>query len=159
MQNQYLCTIILGLQEKQRKTIIHKIKSERNQEMSIVTFANLSQYETGQTLMAAAVACCLGIEHNYKILLLTTDFNDKTLENSFWNGYQKERFSNILSSRFLSKSFTPSFSESCLPISCPPLPYSRPIATINCLLITYLLIRYATVFRKEFVRSPERISL
>lgn len=64
--------------------------------MSIVTFANLSQYETGQTMMAAAVACCLGIEHNYKTLLLTTDFNDKTLENCFWNGYQKERFANIL---------------------------------------------------------------
>jgi hypothetical protein len=65
--------------------------------MSIVTFANLSQYETGQTMMAAAVACCLGIEHNYRTLLLTTDFNDKTLENCFWNGYQKERFTNILS--------------------------------------------------------------
>ena len=64
--------------------------------MSIVTFANLSQYETGQTMMAAAVACCLGIEHNYKTLLLTTDFNDKTLEHCFWNGYQKERFKNIM---------------------------------------------------------------
>lgn len=65
--------------------------------MSIITFANFSQYETGQTLMAAAYATCLGIEHNYKILLMTTDFNDKTLENSFWNGYQKDRLKDVVS--------------------------------------------------------------
>lgn len=53
--------------------------------MSIITFANKDNKETGQTLSVAAIAAIMAIEHNYKILLISTDFNDKTLENCFWN--------------------------------------------------------------------------
>lgn len=52
--------------------------------MSIVTFANKDRKETGQTMAASAIASILAIEHNYKILLISTDFNDKTLENCFF---------------------------------------------------------------------------
>ena len=64
--------------------------------MSIISFCNMSTEETGQTLMTAAFATCLGIEHNYRILLLTSDFNDKTLERAFWYGFSKSTMSNIL---------------------------------------------------------------
>lgn len=53
--------------------------------MSIITFANRDRKETGQSLSAAAIAASIAIEHNYRVLLISTDFNDKTLENSFWS--------------------------------------------------------------------------
>lgn len=53
--------------------------------MSIITFLSEELKETGQTMSIAAVATAMAIEHNYKILLISTDFMDKTLENCFWN--------------------------------------------------------------------------
>lgn len=53
--------------------------------MSIIAFLSEDSKETGQTMSISAVATAIAIEHNYKILLLSTDFMDKTLENCFWN--------------------------------------------------------------------------
>lgn len=52
--------------------------------MSIITFNNRDKKETGQTLSVASIATLMAIEHNYRILLVSTDFNDKTLEDCFW---------------------------------------------------------------------------
>ena len=53
--------------------------------MSIITFASEDVKETGQSLSVAAIATAMAIEHNYKILVFSTDFLDKTLESCFWN--------------------------------------------------------------------------
>mgnify|MGYP005767931589 CR=1 FL=1 len=53
--------------------------------MSIITFVSEDLKETGQTISIAAIATAMAIEHNYKILLFSTDFADRTLENCFWN--------------------------------------------------------------------------
>ena len=53
--------------------------------MSIITFVSEDTKETGQSMSIAAIATAMAIEHNYKILVLSTDFIDKTLENCFWN--------------------------------------------------------------------------
>ena len=53
--------------------------------MSIITFISEEMKETGQTISVSAIATAMAIEHNYKILLFSTEFIDKTLENCFWN--------------------------------------------------------------------------
>lgn len=53
--------------------------------MSIITFFSEGIKETGQSMSIAVAATAMAIEHNYKILLISTDFMDKTLENCFWN--------------------------------------------------------------------------
>lgn len=60
--------------------------------MSIITFLSEELKETGQSMSISAIATAMAIEHNYKILLISTDFLDKTLENCFWNSNNK-RFS------------------------------------------------------------------
>ena len=58
--------------------------------MAVVTFCSNEIKETGQTLSMAAIASYMAIEHNYKILMISTGFNDLTLENCFWE-YNKIR--------------------------------------------------------------------
>ena len=53
--------------------------------MSIITFITEDMKETGQTISISAIATAMAIEHNYRILLFSTEFIDKTLENCFWN--------------------------------------------------------------------------
>lgn len=53
--------------------------------MPIITFWSNEKNETAQTLSMAAVATYMAIEHNYKILILSTKNNDKTLEECFWD--------------------------------------------------------------------------
>ena len=53
--------------------------------MSIITFISEDIKETGQTISISAIATAMAIEHNYKILLFSTEFIDKTLENCFLN--------------------------------------------------------------------------
>ena len=43
--------------------------------MAIITFKSNEIKETGQTLSVAAVATQIAIEHNYKVLLVSTNFN------------------------------------------------------------------------------------
>ena len=52
--------------------------------MSIVTFWNNGKEQTGKTLSTVAIATYMAIEHNYKILVISTGFNDKSLDNCFW---------------------------------------------------------------------------
>ena len=53
--------------------------------MSIITFISEEMKETGQSISVSAIATAMAIEHNYKILLFSTEFIDKTLENCFLN--------------------------------------------------------------------------
>jgi cellulose biosynthesis protein BcsQ len=57
--------------------------------MSIITYVNRDKNETGQTMACSAIATCLAVEHNYRVVLISTDFDDKTLENCFWNPFEK----------------------------------------------------------------------
>lgn len=52
--------------------------------MAIITFCSNEIKETGQTLSLAAIASYMAIEHNYKILIVPTSYNDLSLENCFW---------------------------------------------------------------------------
>lgn len=52
--------------------------------MAIVTFKSNELKETGQTLSLVAAATQMAIEHSYKILVVSTNFKDQTLENCFW---------------------------------------------------------------------------
>ncbi len=53
--------------------------------MPIISFWNNSNRETGQTLSSVAVATMLAFAHNYKILEISTDFMDRTVEECFWD--------------------------------------------------------------------------
>ena len=52
--------------------------------MPIVTFWNDDREQTGKTLTSVAVATRMAIERNYKILLISTSFQDPTIKNCFW---------------------------------------------------------------------------
>lgn len=52
--------------------------------MAIITFKSNEIKETAQTLSIAAVATQMAIEHNVKILVVSTNFKDTTLEECFW---------------------------------------------------------------------------
>ncbi len=52
--------------------------------MAIITFKSNETKETAQTLSLVAVAAQMAIEHNYKILVVSTNFKDRTLEECFW---------------------------------------------------------------------------
>ena len=52
--------------------------------MSIVTFWNDDREQSGKTLTSVAVATRMAIERNYKILLISTSFQDPTIKNCFW---------------------------------------------------------------------------
>jgi len=51
--------------------------------MSIVSFWSNTQKQTGQTMSLVACATRMAIEHNYKILIISTQYNDDTLELCF----------------------------------------------------------------------------
>lgn len=52
--------------------------------MSIVTFWNNGKEQTGKTLSLAAICTHLAIEHNYRILVISTGYQDDNLDNCFW---------------------------------------------------------------------------
>jgi hypothetical protein len=51
--------------------------------MPIVTFWSNDKQTIGQTVSAATAATVMALEKNYKILLMSINFNDKTLEDCF----------------------------------------------------------------------------
>ena len=59
--------------------------------MAIITFKSNEFKETGQTLSIVAVAAQMAIEHSYKILIVSTNFKDQTLENCFWKLDKKNK--------------------------------------------------------------------
>ena len=52
--------------------------------MSIVTFWNNKREQTGKTVSIVALATYMAIEHNYRILVVSTSYKDNTLKNCFW---------------------------------------------------------------------------
>ena len=53
--------------------------------MPIITFWSNSKKQTGQTMSLTAIATSMAIEHNYKILVVSTNFKDQSLEECFWD--------------------------------------------------------------------------
>lgn len=53
--------------------------------MAIISFWSNEEKETGQTMSMVALSTYMAIEHNYKILNVSTNFKDETLENSYWD--------------------------------------------------------------------------
>lgn len=51
--------------------------------MPIITFWSNNEKTIGQSVSAAVAATVMSIEHNYKILLISADFNNMTIENCF----------------------------------------------------------------------------
>ena len=52
--------------------------------MAVVTFWNSEKKQTGKTLSIVALATYMAIEHNYKILIVSTGYNTDTLNNCYW---------------------------------------------------------------------------
>lgn len=52
--------------------------------MSIITFWNNGREQVGKTLAIASIVTELSIEHNKKVLIISTSINDDTLKNCFW---------------------------------------------------------------------------
>ena len=59
--------------------------------MSIVTFWNSGKEQTGKTLSIAAIATYMAIEHNYRILIVSTGEGDTTLDRCFWEERKVKR--------------------------------------------------------------------
>lgn len=59
--------------------------------MSIVTFWNNGTEQTGKTLSLAAICTHLAIEHNYRILVVSTGYQDENLDNCFWEQKKKAK--------------------------------------------------------------------
>ena len=59
--------------------------------MSIVTFWNSSKQQTGQTLSIAAIATYMAIEHNYKILVISTTDREDNFRRCFWEEKKKKK--------------------------------------------------------------------
>lgn len=52
--------------------------------MSVITFWNDQKEQVGKTLSIVAIATYMAIEHNYKILVLSTGYKDKTIDGCYW---------------------------------------------------------------------------
>lgn len=53
--------------------------------MAIIAFWSNEEKETGQTMSMVALSTYMAIEHEYKILNISTNFRDTTLDTSYWN--------------------------------------------------------------------------
>lgn len=59
--------------------------------MSVVTFWSNGEEQTGKTLSMIAIATHMAIEHNYKILVISTGYKDETLDRCFWKENKKKK--------------------------------------------------------------------
>lgn len=59
--------------------------------MSIVTFWSNGKEQTGKTLSIAAISTYMAIEHNYRILIVSTGYKDETLNHCFWEEKKVKR--------------------------------------------------------------------
>ena len=59
--------------------------------MSIITFWSNGREQTGKTLSIAAITTHMAIEHNYKILVISTAYKDSTLDRCFWEEKKVKR--------------------------------------------------------------------
>ena len=67
--------------------------------MSIIAFWSDEKKETAQTLSLVALTTYMAIEHNYRILNISTSFNDKTLEEAFWNAEREKMLAQTIAGR------------------------------------------------------------
>ena len=51
--------------------------------MPIITFWNNSRKQIGQTVAVSTIATYIAAEKNYKVLLMSSDYNDNSMENAF----------------------------------------------------------------------------
>lgn len=58
--------------------------------MAIVTFWNNNTGKIGQTHSALAIASYMGVEHNYKTLLMSTKYNDQVVMQAFGTNERKK---------------------------------------------------------------------
>lgn len=65
--------------------------------MAIIAFWSNEEKETAQTMSMVALSTHMAIEHNYKILNVSTSFNDETLENSYWDLAKMEQLVKTIS--------------------------------------------------------------
>lgn len=63
--------------------------------MAIVSFWSNGKEETAKTLSIAAIATNMAIEHNYRILIMSTNYNDDTLESCFWENEKINKTSSL----------------------------------------------------------------
>ena len=59
--------------------------------MSVVTFWNNGKEQAGKTLAIAAITTYMAIEHNYKILVISTGHKDSTIDRCFWEEKKLKR--------------------------------------------------------------------
>lgn len=59
--------------------------------MSVITFWNDGREQTGKTLSIAAISTYMAIEHNYRILIISTGYRDDTLNQCFWKEKKVKR--------------------------------------------------------------------
>ncbi len=59
--------------------------------MSIVTFYNNNIEQTGKTMSVAAIATFMAIEHNYRILIVSTTNKEDNFKSCFWEEKKKKR--------------------------------------------------------------------
>lgn len=59
--------------------------------MSVVTFWNDGREQTGKTLSIAAISTYMAVEHNYRILIISTGYRDDTLNQCFWKEKKVKR--------------------------------------------------------------------
>jgi len=56
--------------------------------MSIIAFWSKEKKETGQTLSTVALSTYMSVEHNSRILTISTSFDDRTLEDCYWPSHK-----------------------------------------------------------------------
>ena len=66
--------------------------------MAIITFWSNTHKQTGQSMSCIAMATSMAIEHNYKILLMSTKYNDDTLDLCFGEMGNKKLVSKLMNS-------------------------------------------------------------
>lgn len=59
--------------------------------MSVITFWSNGKEQAGKTLSMVAIATYMAIEHNYRILVLSTEYNDEVLNNCFWKNKKTKK--------------------------------------------------------------------
>lgn len=65
--------------------------------MAIIAFWSNEEKETAQTMSMVALSTYMGSNHNYKILNVSTNFKDETLENSYWDLSKMEQLVKTIS--------------------------------------------------------------
>ena len=65
--------------------------------MSVVAFWSNEEKETGQTMSMVALSTYMAIEHNFRILNVSANFKDDTLERSYWDLTKEGKLAKTLS--------------------------------------------------------------